>query len=286
MKWLRRILMSFSITAVFLVISGTIGYHEYRAVPDWYIETPMSDADQKIAANSADQKLADMFSWAAGVQAFNARSLRGNPGQSPDNSKTITLSDQELYAFLNAWNNPTLNDLEGRLSQDFTDPRVALTDGKIIFAGKSLKLGVIISATLEPSVDDSGKFHLQWDGISAGKLTIPRIAFAGRLGDFNSQLQDQLQRYQQSAQIDQTLNANSSASQACATRWLLDAVNGQPSDPTAFVPFDVGEFQNAEAVKLTNIQISGGSIAITVQTLPPTDREAVLSQLKQPYSTQ
>ncbi len=280
---LRRILLVIAILLCVIFVSGVFAYHQYRAIPDWYVEQPVNPADQKIAANSADQKLADMFSWAAAVQAFNARQLRGDPGQSPGDSKTITLSDQELNAFLNAWNNPGLNSVEDKLSHYFTEGRLALAGGKLIVAGKSRDLGVIISAALEPSVDSSGQFHLQWDGLSAGELNIPRAAFSSRLRDVNSQLQDQLQRYQASADVDKTLIGNTAAVQAAFTRWMLDAINGQASDSTAFIPFDVGNFQTAEAVKLTAVQVQGSSIALTFQTLSPAQREAILSSLRQPY---
>jgi uncharacterized protein YpmS len=276
--------MLLAILASVVIAAGIVAYQQFRAVPDWYVQQSVSFDDQKIAANNADQKTAQLLTWAAAVQAYDARKLRGDPGQSPPNSQTITLSDTELNAFIDAWQNQGLSEIQDKLSRYFTGGRFALADNRIILAGKSRDMGVIVSAQLEPSVDESGNLHLNWAGISAGDLNIPRTFFAQRLADVNAQLQNKLAQYQQAAQIDKTLNANTAAAQASITHWFLDALSGQPSDPTTFVPFDVGNFQNCEAVKLTNVQVANNALVLTFQSLSPSDRDAILSRLTAPYT--
>jgi hypothetical protein len=285
MMWLRRVLLVVAILLCAVLAVGLTAYYRYRETPSWYQAPPLSEQERKQAANSADQKLADLFSWAAAVQAHAARQIHGDSNQPTPDPKSVTLSETELNAFVDAWQSTQRTQLQDKLSHYFTDGKLVLTDNRIILAGTSRDLGAVLGVQLDPSVDDQGHMHLQWDGISAGELNLPRALVSGRLKSLNAQLQDQMSRYQESADIDQTLTANSSAVQASLTRWLLDALNGKVSDSTAFVPFDVGDFSQAEAVRLTSVQVTGGSITLGFTALAPDDRAAILSRIKQPYSS-
>jgi hypothetical protein len=267
-----------------VLFTGLGAYYKYRETPWWYRTEPMSDAERKEAANSADQKLADLFSWAAAVQASAARQIHGDSSQPAPDPKTVTLSDTELNAFVDSWQSPDKNQLQDKLSRYFSDPRLVLAYGRIILAGMSRDLGTVVGVQLAPSVDDQGQLRLQWEGVSAGELTLPRAVVSGRIKSVAGQMEEQLSRYQKSADIDRTLTGNSAAVQESVTRWLLDAINGQVSDPTAFVPFDVSDLGHAEAVRLTSVQVNDGSITMGFVPYSAEDGSAILSRLKQPYS--
>src|SRR5271170_1707351 len=105
MKWRRRlyyyVIYLFSITIVLCVI----GLYLYRGTPGWYRPPPAGGQEVKDAANSADQKLLDLFSWAASAQAQQVRNSKGIPSGNdvPVGPKTITLSEEEVNAFFASW---------------------------------------------------------------------------------------------------------------------------------------------------------------------------------------
>ena len=284
MRWVRRLLLVVAIVLCAVLAAAVFAYFQYRATPDWYRADTMTEQQRKQAANSADQKLADLFSWSAAVQASAVRQIRGDSSQPAPEPKTVTLTESELNAFATAWQGSDNNPIEQKLTRYFSDGRLVLADGRIIFAATSRDLGAVVSVQLLPTVDEQGQLRLQWQGVSVGDLAIPHALISGRLRGLTDQLQDQMSRYQQSAQIDQTLTANSSAVQAMVTRWLLDALSGQASDPTAFVPFDVGDFQQAQAVRLTSVQVTDGSLTLGLAPLSLQDRSSILSRLKEPYA--
>jgi uncharacterized protein YpmS len=286
MKWVRRILLLIAIVLCLVVAAAIVGIHLYRGTPSWYRTRVMSEEEQKATANRADQKMADAISWAASVQAQAVRRLAGTAAthESPVESKTITISEDELNAFFDSWQNSDKLQLQRRLSRYFTDGRVVLVDHEIILAGESKELGTVASVHLAPSIDEAGQLHLQWNGVSAGLLPVPQSAISGQLQKLQETLQDEMSFWRRSADVDKTFSANTTAVETGMTRLLLDALNNRVSNPIAFVPFDLRDLSHALVVRLSAIEVSDGSLTVTLQPLGPDDRQSIRDWIQKPYA--
>jgi uncharacterized protein YpmS len=254
-----------------------------RSEPSWYHPHVLSEAEQKETANRADQKLADAISWAASVQAQARRRELGKTttGETPIGEKTITLSEDELNSFFQSWQNPDKSELQRRLKRYFSDGRVVLAQNEIILAGEAKGYGTLVSLHLQPSIDETGHLRLQWEGISAGMLPVPKSSVGGSLDKAQAALREQMAFWQRSADVDPTLTANAAAAEAGMSHLLLDALNDRASNPIFFVPFDLGDLQSSLAVRISGIQVEDGSITMTLQPLSAGDRAGVLQWIGQ-----
>ena len=177
-RWFRVV---FFAVAVGLIVVGAVtlaGTWMYHGTPGWYHSHPLTAEQSRAAANRADQKIADLFSWVASVQAQNVRRKLGttasaDPTDPPASSKTITLSEDELNAFIQAWESPDKSQLQKTLGQFFTEGRLVLAEQSIIVAGQSTEFGTLASAQFDPFIDSDGKLWLKFEGMAAGRLSLP-----------------------------------------------------------------------------------------------------------------
>jgi hypothetical protein len=287
-RWIRLILLALAVGLALVVAAALAGVWMYHGTPGWYYTQSLTPEQSRAAANRADQKFADLISWVASVQAQNIRRRLGTSGPAdrvdpPTPSKTITLSDDELNAFFQSWDNPDKSHMQAAVAPFFSEGRLIFTDDSIILAGKSADFGTLASAQFDPMIDSDGKLWLRFAGIQAGRLPLPRAVVSGKLDHFSTYLKARLSFYQQSADVDPTLTANGPAVAAGMTRLLLDGLNDGPSEPILFIPFDLGNLHRAMPVKLSEIKISRGQIALTVQPLSESDQPTVENLIEQPY---
>ena len=73
------------------------------------------------------------------------------------------------------------------------------------------------------------------------------------------------------------------ASRNTIARLLLNALNDRPSDGVVFVPFQLGDIRHALAVALTQINVSDGSLTVTLEPLTSAEQAALLTRIKAPY---
>jgi hypothetical protein len=288
-RWIRVLLLALAIGLTLVVAAALAGAWMYRGTPGWYHVHRLTAEQSRAAANRADQKIADLFSWVASVQAQNVRRNLGTttasvePTDPPANSKTITLSEDELNAFIQEWENPDKSQLQKTLAKFFSQGRLVLIDDSIIVAGESTDFGTLASAQFDPVIDSEGKLWLRFEGMAAGRLPLPHSVVADKLDRFTTYLRDRLSYYQQSADVDSTLTANGSAAAAGMTRLLLDGLNGNSSEPILFVPFDLSHLRRALPVKLSAVKISRGQITLTLEPLSASDLGTVEDLLEKPY---
>ena len=283
MKWARRILHLVALMLLSIIAFSLIGLYLYRGTPHWYRPALASAQQIKDAANSADQKLLDLFSWAAGAQAERIRKLRGisGPDDSEGGPKTITLTDDEVTSFFYSWSGPDKVDLEQRISRYFTDGRVIFTNDGIILAGNSPALGTLVSMEFNAGIDNQGQLNLSLASMRAGLLPIPQSVAAPYFQRLQAVLEDKLAEEQPYVQIDRTMTANAQALAASWLKLLLSSLAARPSDPTLIIPFDLAHLSRGLPVKLTNIKVEDGQITLTVQPLTPDDRQSLFEQLQQ-----
>jgi uncharacterized protein YpmS len=288
-RWMRVILIGLAAGLALLLAAAGAGEWMYHGRPAWYHHSHLTPAQAKAAANRADQKLADVFSWVASVQAQSVRRHLGTSAPAdqtdpPANSKTVTLSDEELNAFIQAWENPDKSQLQQTLAQFFSEGRLILVEDGIIVAGQSTEFGTLASAQFNPVIDPEGKLWLRFAGIQAGLLPLPQSVVANKVERFTRYLRDRLSIYVQTANLDPTLTANGAAVEAGYTRLLLEGLNGGSSAPILFVPFDLGNFHRAMPVKLSAIKLSQGQVTLTLEPLSDSEQATVQDLIEKPYT--
>jgi uncharacterized protein YpmS len=282
MRWLRRILLLVAILLCGLIAAAGTGAYLYRTRPSWYHVSALSPTEQQDVQNQAQQKLAEVISWAASVQARQVRQTLGTASASdqPIAPLNVTVSEDELNSFFDAWDSPDKKHFQERLQRYFSNGQLDLWDGRIILAADSKDLGTLASVQLQPRVDEQGKLQLQWEGVSAGMLPVPQAIVGPQMQRLQDLLRGEMSTWQKSAAIDQTCVANMAAVQMAAGRLLLDSMNGQASQPMVFLPFDLSDPHHTVAVRVGGIDVGNRSMTMTLEPLTGSEAAGMLQQIK------
>jgi hypothetical protein len=284
MKWLKRILLFAALMLTLVIVAASVGVYMYRGRPGWYHVRAMTAIQRKEAVNSADQKFADIFSWAAQVQAQQLRKRHGKgTREAPIGPKSVTITEDEINSFADNWQGSDKSTFQSWFKGYFTDVRLVLDDGAMILAGQSRDLGTLVSVEFDPTVDAQGRLHFDLGGIRAGILPVPRGVLGDRLDRLHFWLVGRLTKNQQWSEVDATMVADTCAVGAVTTQLLLDAMDGNASEPLAFVPFNLSNRQQSLTVRISAISVIQGSMTLTLQPIPVTERASVLTTIKRPY---
>ncbi len=286
-KWLKRLLYLIALVLLAMLGASLFGVYLYRGTPSWYRARVATTQQTKDAANRADQKLLDLFSWAAGARAQQLRRIHGTakPDEPSVGARTVTFSDDEINSFISTWHwqSAETSNLQQRISRYFTDGRVVFEDDAIILAGRSPEFGALASAEFYPSLDAQGNLRLDFAALRAGRLPIPRSAVANHLQRLRELLEQQLWLEQSDAKIDPALTANGPALAAAWLRLLLYALDDRPCQAVLVIPFDMSNLRRGLPVKLTAIKVVEGEITLTLEPLAQEDRQKLLDNLRQPW---
>ncbi|HEY1922239.1 MAG TPA: hypothetical protein VGG44_05695 [Tepidisphaeraceae bacterium] len=283
----RRLFYLLAFILLILLASSALGTYLYRGTPSWYHPRIATTEQTRDAANRADQKLLDLFSWAASARAQQARSLHGinTTREPPVGPKTVTFDEDEINSFISSWQTPDTSRLQQRIARYFTGGRIVFEDDSIILAGQSLELHTLASAEFDPRIDTDGNLRLDLAALRAGRLPVPISAVSSQLRRLQSLLQQELTLEQPTANIDPALTANRSALAAGWLHLLLSAMNNHPCDPVLLIPFDISNLRRGMPAKLTAIKVIEGQITLTVEPMPAADRNALVERLKKPYES-
>jgi uncharacterized protein YpmS len=285
MKWLKRLLYLAAFILLGVIAFCLLGIYLYHGTPHWYHRHLATTQEAQQAANSADQKLIDLFSWAATAHAQELRSLRGvaKPSDQPIGPKTVTFNEDELNSFFASWQTPEKKQLQSRINRYFADGRVIFEPDTLILAGQSPAVDALVSANFHPSIDNQGKLKLSLGALHAGLLPLPRSALSDQFVRLEDLLTQQLAAEQQSVAIDPALTANSAALAASWLKLLLSALNDSPSDSILIIPFDMTNLRRGLPVKLTSVQVAEDQITLTVNPIAASERSDLENTLKQPW---
>ncbi|MGD0464407.1 MAG: hypothetical protein ABSB74_18135 [Tepidisphaeraceae bacterium] len=285
MTWFKRLFLLLAFALLALLATSVFGTYLYRGTPSWYRPRIATAEQTKDAANRADQKLLDLFSWAASAQAQQIRRLHGlaRGNEPPVGPKTVTFDEEEINSFIISWQTPETSQIQRRIARYFNDGRIVFEDDAIILAGQSPEFRTLASAEFDPRIDAEGNLHLDLAALRAGRLRVPLSTVAGHMRRLQSLLRQQLFLEQRDVKIDSTLAANSSALAAAWLRLLLSAMNNRPSEPILLVPFDMSNLRRGMPVKLTAIKVVEGEVTLTMEPLSAGDRKELMDRLKQPY---
>jgi len=283
MIWLKRLLCLVALALIGVIVFSMVGLFLYRGTPSWYHHRIATTQQVKDAANRADQKLLDLFSWAASAQSQQIRMTRGAAsGETPIGPKAISFDDDEINSFATSWSQPGKDALQERISRYFTDGRIVLGDNSLILVGQSSALGTLASAEFTPRIDEQGNLHVDLDTLRAGLLPIPRSTVSAELSRIQSLLEQQLAVRQRTIAIDPAQTANGSALASSWIRLLLCSLNNQPTDPILIIPFDMSNLHRGFPVKLTAIKIIEDQMTLTMEPLAAGDAAKLAEALKEP----
>jgi len=284
MRWLKRLLILVALGLLAVIAFCLVGIHLYHSTPRWY-QKPIATTQQvKDAANRADQKLIDLFSWAASARAQQLRRMSGKlrPGEAPIGPKTVIFEDDEINSFITSWRLGSANAGDARMSRYFTNGRIVMEDDALILVGDSPAYGTLLSAEFHPLIDAQGNFRVDLNSLRAGLLPIPLPAVADQMNRLQSALQQQLAVESLAVQIDSAQTADAAALGSCWIRLLLASLRDQPAEPVLIIPFDMTHLQSGFPAKVTNVNIRQGQMMLTMQPLTPDEARKLQQDLKQP----
>jgi hypothetical protein len=284
MRWLKRLLILLALGLLAVIAFCLVGVHLYHGTPRWY-RNPLATTQQvKDAANRADQKLIDLFSWAASTRAQQLRRMRGKlrPGETPIGPKTVIFEDDEINSFITSWKLAPANPGDARMSRYFTNARIVMEDDALILIGESPAYGTLLSAEFHPLIDGQGNLRVDLDSLRAGLLPIPLPAVADPINRLQNALQQQLAVESPAVQIDSAQTADAAALGSCWIRLLLASLWDKPTNPVLIIPFDMTHLQAGFPAKVTHVNIQQGRMTLTMQPLTPDEAKKLQQDLKQP----
>ena len=284
MKWLKRLLAALVLIAILLIGAGLVLKHLSRQRPDWYPVKVMDEASRKLAANSVEDKLVGVRDWAMDATGHerNRRSgiKPGAPGyvQAPDPVRHLTFTEAELNAVFNKWDDQMK--WKQRYSHYVEDPVLVLQDEHLIMAGTIKELDMLVSIHLTPSLDADGNLRLTLDRVMGGRLPLPHALWDSYRERLANLVADRIEESRQNAAMTSDGSMNTDAMIVSMNKLLLRALNSEPADPILF--FHNDNHSNLP-VKLTQVKIADKTIEMTVVLLDPTQREALLKRIREPY---
>lgn len=276
MKRLKRIL------AALLLLSALVAlvvWWLFRGTPGFYHAYQWTEAERSRYAQQALNKLAAPQNMAAAARARASAEARGQvvPASAAPTSVTVRFDEAELNAFMAHWSSA----FRAQYDRYITDPAIFLRDGHIILAARWRDLGTLASLHFAAGITDDGHLDLRLVKRMGGKLPLPSAVTRHGEQVLRNAVARSLPAWQASASIDATCTANLSAVKAATGKLMLSAMDGQPASAVLFVP--LLDKSHAVAVRLTQLEIADGSIALTVELLPPAQREALQAKIRQPY---
>lgn len=280
-KWLKRTLLAL---AAVLAMAAGVSYWLFRDTPDWY--QPLSwDKDRYEAlASSAEDEYVKAKNWAeklkvdAGI-AYRARqegtTLPAGSSTDDPQEHVITFSDDQLNVLFRKWSQ--LNGWNERLARYVTDPILVLRDDRLILAGKLKDVGAVASFHFQPVMDERGALSLRLVRVLAGRLPMPDAVWESQRARMLGVLRQKLPVWQQAAQISSNGAANDSAIAAAMSKMLIHVVEGESTEPVAFI--------ESVPVRIQDLEIRDHKMVITVRPLTPAERTALLQRIRAPFET-
>jgi hypothetical protein len=190
----------------------------------------------------------------------------------------VSFTEQELNAAFEKWDTAyTWSDTYG---ERIRDPRIVLHDGRLIVAGILKDTGTLISLHFKPKVDPAGRLKFELARVLGGRLPLPESTFDQHREQLEEKLRASLPNLQRGAQIKPDGSANDKAVAATFAKLVLRILERTPEEAVLFLPANQG---TRVPVKLSDVDIEGKSISLTVQLMTPQEREQLLERIREPY---
>ena len=291
MKWLKSLARILACVLVIAAIGAAVGWYLLRGKPTWYVAAPVDPVAQQAAAVRAENQLKRTIDWAASQQAQERAAIHAARGASPAStnpspspakrpSLTVAFTEQELNAAFEKWE--AAYGWKSAYGEHISDPRIVLHDGRLIVAGTVKDTGTLVSLHFQPKMDQQRRLQFELVRILGGRLPLPEAAFDRYREQLEQRLRGSLPELQRGARIAPDGSANEKAVAAAFAKLGLRVLDRRPEEAFLFLPANQG---SRMPVKLADVKIEGKSITMTVQTMTPQERTALLERIREPYQT-
>lgn len=282
-RWVRRSLLAVALVLALIALLSGVGVGMFRSRPSWYVPRDKAQAaQQKQWAQQAENKLIDAQNWAAELRADAVRSARAaetgaaRPATRAHDSYIVEFTQDELNALFDKWS--VLYGWSSKYGSYVSDPAIVLHDGKLILAGNVAALGTVVSVQFQPQVEPDGKFRIPMVSVTGGRLPLPDAAWRKYRVATEVSIRREMPRWKQQAKISPSGSANNAAVCATMGRLFFKAMNRQDADGILFLPVAGGG--DSVPVRVTNIEIEEGKLAMSVVPLTAQERAQLLDKIR------
>ncbi len=267
-----------------------------RAVPAFYESEPLAGAERLEAIESVERKVLNLqgvldraYARATAGKAPETASSgsatrpAGPPdpdplfGESADQEPiSVSFTGPELDTYFNKWLEES--GYGPRLEQYMTNPRIAVQDGRVILAGRMADFNAVVSLHFLPIADPDGTVHLRLDGIYAGRLPLPEMAFEEFRDRTVAALAENMPQMRRGADISAEGFANEDAIFLASQAQLIELLEGREVETMrTFLPLPGRGWIPA---RVSELEVADHELTLAVELLTPEERQALLRELR------
>lgn len=288
--------LSAGVLVIVLLTATSLGWIFLQGQPAWYRRVSAPQHSGGAAARMED-KLILVYDRVARLHAWHVRHnsepmprsgwtpphalnplAAGSASPSAELPFQITFTDAELNAFFEKW-----ADAPGRhaLMDAYVDePRVQLSAGKMILAGRVKAFHTVISVELLPAIDPDGQLRVNLARVYGGILPLPQSFWAGERDRLVARLDESFAAEQPSVEIASDGTANGVAAAAGMNRLVVATLLRQPAAPVLFLPYDLRHPDRTVPTQLQGVALGDGTIKLQVREMMPAERDHLLAALR------
>lgn len=280
-RWLRRVLIALLLVIVAGIVVGVYGYRSASRIPVWYVPAdPVATSQQ---ARGAEDKIADVQTWAASKQAYASASTRGTPiATRPADELVVSFTQDEVNSFLSKWYSAYGSQVVGghRLSDVLRAPMVRIANDRVTVAGIAPALGGrIVSMDLRVELVD-GTLRFDVTKARSGDLPVPEFTWAKPRQTLIDALTAMAMKFAPTARFDNTGAANPATISAVMAMQGVDGLTHRDTINVLFLPVPSGKDWSGLPVRLKRCELADGSITLVTEPLEDAGRDAVLHRLR------
>ena len=278
----KKFLLVFALLLALLALFGSGSVALMKSAPEFYRPLALTRQQQEVAARSAEDKIVIVQNRAAEARRDEIIRMQAGATMPSHNAIAVSFTDDELNSMFMKWSE--VGGWKNRYGRYMTDPVMILKDGRLIFAATANvgKLDAVLSMHFHPKILEDGRLNVELESVRAGKLPLPQDAL---IDPFRKNVENQLMaRYriwQNLSRIEPNGATNEDAVKVVLTRLVLSALNRQPCEPVLFLP--VAGSQGQVPVKLTEVQIQGSTLSLTVIPLTSDERVNLMRYIREPF---
>ncbi len=268
---------------------GTYLWTGMRSVPAFYSEKPLEGEERLRALESVERKVLNLqgvldraYARSRGAAGPAAPADDGSAEDPPliaetaDEPITVTFTGRELDTYFRKWLQET--GYEPRMARYMTNPRIAIDDGRVILAGRMADFNAVVSLYFLPVVDEEGAVHLKLDGIYAGRIPLPDMAFEKFRTHAVAALGERTAVLRREADISPDGFANESAILLSSQEQLRELFEGKEVAPLiAFIPLPGRGFVPA---RVSELSVEEQELVLGVELLNKAEQAQLLEALR------
>ena len=277
-KIIKRTLLGIAIA---LLLTAGVSYWMFKGTPAFYRPVVVTPEQRATASRRAENKLWETQNWVALLKADEdgRAHAQGDGSTAPAtraaSSYTVSFTEDELNAFFEKWSQ--LNGWWSRIETYVKDPAIVLRENRLIVAGTLAEVGAVASFHFEPAIDPKGQLNLTLQRVLAGRLPMPEMVWTAQRDRLLASVRARMPAWQQRADIAASGAANTDAIAAGMGKLLLDVLHRRPGEPVIFLR----SVDATVPVRLTAVRVADGELSLTVESMNPASRAALLERIRQ-----